>query len=225
MGGMGEERKLCMHHDFVYVSENEYKPVKKELIRLINKVQDEVREFFTFQFKFIGSTERGMITRDRKSNIGYDFDVNIYVNDEQEQYSAEEIRSIIRNAIDKFAQQFGYSYCENGTRVLTIKNIDFFRSRILHSCDFAIVYDCSDGRQQYIRFNKNQQSYYWEYQNSGYKGLKKKEEWIEKNHKQEEMYELYIDKKNANTDPEKKSRSLYAETVHEIYKRYHPESL
>lgn len=80
-----------MQHDFEYVPRKEYLPVKKELELLINDVQDEVREYFTFSFTYIGSTNRKMITREQRGNIGYDFDVNIYVNDEEEEFTAEEI--------------------------------------------------------------------------------------------------------------------------------------
>ena len=45
-------------YNFEYVSPQKYKPVKKELIKLINLVQDEVREYFTFDFRFIGSSSR-----------------------------------------------------------------------------------------------------------------------------------------------------------------------
>ena len=59
-------------HDFEYVSREEYQPVKNDIIDIILEVQDEVRDHFTFQYHFIGSTNRKMITRDRKSNVGYD---------------------------------------------------------------------------------------------------------------------------------------------------------
>lgn len=58
-------------HDFCYVSKKEAAPVKAELSDIINKVQDIVRDYFTFQFTFIGSSSRNMITYDRKSNIGF----------------------------------------------------------------------------------------------------------------------------------------------------------
>ena len=122
--------------------------------------------------------------------------------------------------IDFCIGQYGYSYCQNGTRVMTIKSINYSNSIIVHSCDFAIVYNCSDGRQQYIRFNKKQNSFYWEYQNAGFKNLKNKEEWIVSNHKINEVKALYLEKKNYNDDSYKKSRSIYAETIHEVYKRY-----
>ena len=81
--------------NFKYVPKKEYLPVKKELINLINLVQNEVREYFTFSFEFIGSASRNMITRDESSNVGYDFDVNIMVNDNDNVYSAKEIKQIL----------------------------------------------------------------------------------------------------------------------------------
>ena len=41
-------------NDFKYVSKEMRKPIKKNLIEIINNVQNYVREEFTFQFKFIG---------------------------------------------------------------------------------------------------------------------------------------------------------------------------
>ena len=65
--------------DFRYVTKAEYANAKEDLERLIHAVQNEVREDFTFQYKFIGSVARNMVTIDYSSNVGYDFDVNIYV--------------------------------------------------------------------------------------------------------------------------------------------------
>ena len=150
-------------HDFCYVSKREATPIKAELIDLIHRVQDYVRDDFTFQYYFVGSSSRNMITYDRKSNVGFDFDVNIVVNDDDEQYSPKEIRTSIREAFNRFVREYGYDYCEDSTSVLTIKKKSVLQSKIIHSCDIAIVYDCNDGRQQYIRFNKDKQNYTWEY--------------------------------------------------------------
>lgn len=48
-------------HDFCYVSKKEAAPVKAELLDIIHEVQDIVRDDFTFQFTFIGSSSRNMI--------------------------------------------------------------------------------------------------------------------------------------------------------------------
>ena len=119
-------------HDFCYVARKSVAPLKAELIEIINQVQDLVREKFTFQYTFVGSSSRNMITYDRNSNIGFDFDVNIEVNDDEENYSASGIKNTIRSALDRIAPRYGYSYCEDSTRVLTIKVIDYSHSRIVH---------------------------------------------------------------------------------------------
>ena len=203
-------------HDFRYVTKNEAKPIKEELYQILYEVQDLVRDHFTFKFTPVGSSSRNMITYDAKSNIGFDFDINIEVNDDDENFEPKEIRTILRNAIDRVAPRYGYKHCEDSTRVLTIKKVNTSSSRIIHSCDFAIVYNCSGGRQQYIRFNKEKNYYSWEYQGDGFVVLDKKIDWLKKNKLWGELQDYYIVKKNKNDNPDKHSRSIFAESVNEM---------
>ena len=202
-------------HDFRYVPRTEYQPLKNQIILILNEVQDEVRDDFTFQYHFIGSTKRNMITRDMKSNIGFDFDVDLTVNDDEEDYDPDEIRNILRNAITKVSRRYGFTKCEDSTRVITIKMTNPWRSTIEHSCDFAIVYG-----NQYIRFNKGTQTYTWEYQSKNHNDIEKRADILKKNGYWDEVRTVYLDKKNCNTNPDKHSRSLYFETINEVYKRY-----
>lgn len=219
-----------MNH-FEYVSKSKYMPVKKELIKIINQVQDELREQFTFDYKFIGSSSRNMITYDPKTNKGYDFDINIEVNDFDEYYSAKELKEILINTFNQVIKlTYPYASCQNNTRVFTIKvyeenpcyiNIIALRSpKIEYSCDFAIVNTINDYKQEYIRFNKNTHEYSWQMQCKGYL-LSKKEAYIKKNKLTNELRKIYLDKKNFNTNPNKKSRALYAEAVNELYNTHH----
>lgn len=194
-------------HDFKYVTKNEAKPQKDEIYQILYEVQDLVRENFTFSFTPVGSSSRNMITYDTKSNIGYDFDFNIEPNDNNEEFSPKEIRTILRNAIDRVAPRYGYNWCEDSTRVLTIKKANRFTSSIIHSCDFAIVYNCNSGRQQYIRFNKANNNYLWEYQGKGFENLDKKINWLKKNKLWSELRNYYLVKKNENSNPDKHSRN------------------
>ena len=219
-----------MNH-FEYVSKSKYMPVKKELIKIINQVQDELREQFTFDYKFIGSSSRNTITYDPKTNKGYDFDINIEVNDFDEYYSAKELKEILINTFNQVIKlTYPYASCQNNTRVFTIKvyeenpcciNIIALRSpKIEYSCDFAIVNTINDYQQEYIRFNKNTHEYSWQMQCKGYL-LSKKEAYIKKNKLTNELRKIYLDKKNFNTNPNKKSRALYAEAVNELYNTHH----
>lgn len=206
--------------EFEYVSKKEYGPIKDDLIKLINLVQNEVREHFTFRYDFIGSASRNMITREVDGNVGYDFDVNIRVNDPDENYTAEELRKILKNGFDKYNYLFDYDYTKDSSRVLTIKVKDRKNKRILHSCDFAIVFDCDDSRQQYVRYNKTQQSYSWEYQPKGFYQLDERIAAIKKYGYWQEVRDLYLNNKSKNLDPNKKSRSIFAETINQIYNKY-----
>ena len=151
-----------MYH-FRYVSKNEIAPLKNQMIELIGLVQDEIRKYFTFQYEFIGSVKRNMVTCDAKSNIGFDFDVNIMVN-----------------------------------------------------FDFAIVNNYEDNRQEYIRFNKKSNSYNWVEQSNGFYLLPEKVEFCKDNSLWTEVREIYIEKKNCNTDKNKKSRSIFADAIHQV---------
>ena len=198
--------------------------IKKELIQIINSVQDEVRQYFTFQFYFVGSVERDMVTYDVKSNIGYDFDVDIHVNADRCNLSAKEIKTKIRLALNKVVHRYGYDDAEDSTRVITIKVKDRQNSKILYSCDFAILNDYMDDNgnvgQKYIHFNKKQKIYSWQEQPQGFYLLDEKGEWIKDCGYWQDVRNLYLYKKNHNSDPYKHSRSIYAETIHEICQRY-----
>ena len=201
---------------YEYVSKSEYQPVKNKLIKLINLVQDELRDKFTFSFHFIGSSSRNMVTRYKGTNVGYDFDCNLYPNDKDEEYNADELKHLFMGAFNRICRRFGYDYCEDSTRVFTIKVKDRYHSQILYSCDFAIVYDCEDGRQQYIRFNKSQNSYYWEFQPDGF-GLDDKIDEIKRLGRWDQLRNEYLYLKNSNDNPDRRSRSMFAEAVNNIY--------
>ena len=208
-------------HDFQYVTKKTTAPVKEELLQLIHEVQDEVRKKFTFRYDFIGSSSRNMITQDLNSNIGFAFEVIFDVNDDEQKYTPKDIRLTIKRAIDKVAPKYGYSPCEDSTRVLTIKKIDHERSKIIHSYDIAMVksFTNADGveDQKYIRFEKKQNQYVWTLQPRPFVGLAEKIEWLKKNGLWGETRDYYIEKKNNNTDPNKHSRSIFAETINEMY--------
>ena len=206
--------------DFRYVTRDEARDVRMDLIYLIRDVGNYVRDYFTFQFNFIGSSARNMITYDADSNIGYDFDVNIYVNDPDEEYSPEEIRTKIFEALQAVAPNYGYQKIENSTSVITIKMVDYYNSRICHSCDFAVVYDCEDGHQQYIRLNKVTNQYQWVYRGKGYEGQTKKIEWLKQKGLWNEVRDYYLYKKDSNSNPDKHSRAIFAETINEMCKKH-----
>lgn len=207
-----------MYH-FRYVPKSEYAEAKRQVIELLHLVQDEVRDRFTFRYDFIGSVERNMVTMDETSNIGYDFDINIEVNDDEQNYKAIHIKQILQAGFDKYVGRFQYSPCEDSTRVLTIKVKDTKKSKILHSVDIAIVNNYGDGQQEYIRHNKTDGSYQWVEQPDGYYKQRERIEVLKDEGYWQEVRDVYLFKKNNNTQ-RKKSRALFAETINEVFLKY-----
>jgi len=204
--------------EFEYVSKKEWMPVKKDLIELINMVQNEIRSEFTFSFDFIGSSSRNMITREKNGNKGYDFDVNIKPNDDENKYSPKRLKNILMNGLNKHNKRFEYDFCEDSKRVITIKIKDKKNSKIVHSCDFAIVHNYVDDDndcQEFVYFNKKQNTYEWQSQPQGYYNQTERIEWLKKKNLWRDVKELYLEKKCKYGD-NKKSRQIFAETVNEV---------
>ena len=100
-----------------------------------------------------------------------------------------------------------------------VKVVDQWISRVIRSCDFAVVYEGRNG-QQYIRFNKERNYFSWEFQTQPYKELEFRADYLKENGHWNEVLEVYLDKKNNNYNPDKHSRSLYAETINECFRRH-----
>lgn len=212
-----------MQHDFHYISKHspEVQKAFKDLMQLLGEVRKELRRQYTFQHRIIGSYSNNMMTYDAKANTGYDFDVNIYPNDDDEDFTAKELKSLFKSAVDKYAFAHGFDFAEDSTRVLTIKVKDRKCARVIYSVDFCIVHDFVNNNgekcQEYIRFDKKQNTYIWEKQSHGYYLLPEKIEWIKDNNFWDvEFLDLYIHKKNKNEDTNAHSRTIFANTVHEI---------
>lgn len=215
-----------MYH-FEYVPEGKAKLCRAEIRKLMLDVQEYVRDHFTFQFEFIGSSSRNMVTWDPTTTKCFDFDLNLYPNYDDEEYSAEEVKRILRKALDRCGRRYGFGSSQDSTRVITVKKQWILLGSpctSVYSCDFAIVHDWTDdegGRyQEYIRNNKADRVYFWAKQNKGYAYLKEKEAWLKKQKLWNEVREVYLDKKNNNLNPGKKSRALYAETISEVCQRH-----
>lgn len=135
-----------MKHDFKFISKHspQVRSAYSDLMEILSLVHDDLRKQYTFQHKPVGSYSCDMITYDAKSNVGFDFDINIYPNDEENRFTAKQIKLLFKQSLDKFAYRYSYDFAEDSTRVLTIKVKDRKNSRILHSVDFAFVNDYED---------------------------------------------------------------------------------
>ena len=87
---------------YEYVAKKEYIPVRENIEKIIKNVQGEVRNYLTFQYRLVGSGKRHLITREKGSNSGFDFDYNFEIQKVDKDYNdAEKIRQLIFKALKK----------------------------------------------------------------------------------------------------------------------------
>lgn len=216
------------HFDYISKHNSQVREAYQEINQMLIELHKIVRQF-TFQTEVIGSYKRNMITFDKRSNIGFDFDFNIILNENALDYKPKQIKeSIMMEAFKKLALKYGFDKVENSTRVITLKKINKKKSDIIYSCDFAIVnnyeddegYDC----QEYIHFNKKLNRYAWCEQSYGFYMLPEKVQWLKSGDDGSEIWnelrEEYIIKKNKNEDKYCHSRQIFAMVVNEMCQKY-----
>lgn len=212
--------------EYEFVPKKEYQPIRKELEEIIRKVQDEVRDKFTFQYKLVGSGKRHLITREIGGNKGFDFDYNLILNnpDEDHFWKPEFAKITLLNAFRKVLKNTSYKDPEDSTSVITIKVVDKQKSRIVHSCDFSIIYYPNDEDYsyfKYVRNNKNpKNNYTWEVRSSS-KNYDEKLDYLFDTLKNAWncITREYLKVKNNNKDPNKHSFQLYLEAINNLYNR------
>lgn len=190
---------------------------KQELVNnIINRVTNDINNIFPVKFEYTESVTRDMVTCNYSRGIGYDFDLNIIVNKNHSKFSPEEIRTILINSINKYSSRFDFSNCEDGIRVFTIKSEDL-NNKVVHTVDFTIVEKLVDGRQKFIKYNTEHNTYSWVYQSKAFYKTPEKLKILAKNGLIWKVRKLYLSKKASNIIPDKKSRSVFIETVSQVY--------
>lgn len=212
---------MAKNYEFISKYDMKVNSAYSELRTIISYVRRNVG--FQFRDEMVGSYSRDLITYEKKSNVGFDFDVNLIISDRVfEEYSPKQIKLSFKNAIDSIAPNYRYDFAEDSTSVLTIKVKDRQNSKILYSVDFAIIhhYIDEDGNrwQEYIR--RNGKHYVWADRGAGFVDFENRFNWIERNRLRDELKEMYLRRKNNNKDKNKHSRSLLAESVNNICNEY-----
>ena len=85
---------------YTYLSKREKNSYQEISKQIIHKVQDNLRSQFTFRYDFIGSSKYNLVTFCENSKP--DLDCDIQVNDEKENFSAENIIDLLINSFNKY---------------------------------------------------------------------------------------------------------------------------
>ena len=210
---------------YEFVSKKELTLAKLAIVPIILKVQKELRKkkIITFQYNLIGSANKHkhLVTREINGNQGFDLDYNLILNLKNPNEDPKKIKQIFMETFNKYLpKEKGFKCCEDSSSVFTIKKIDTNTSKIIYSFDFAIIrYEkSSEEIESFISFNKHNETYFWEERQPIYTDIMTKQRCIKRKKFWGVLRKTYL--KNKNSQPTKKSRIIYYETLNQIYKKY-----
>lgn len=207
---------------YVYVSKKEYAPYKREIENIIGHAQRIMKKKYntTFQYKLIGSAGRHLVTKIKNGNKGYDFDYNLILQKSDLWNNPKKLKKQFVDAFCEAIKGTPYSFPEDSTSSITIKVIDKKNSKIIRSCDLAIIYyiddDEPDEGYKYLKNWKNG-NYSFEQRKLSVNINAKLDEIKEYENGWNIVREEYIKLKNRNKDTNKKSFILYMESINNVY--------
>lgn len=207
---------------YEYVTKKEYSPYKVEIERIIRHAQRIMRTKYdtTFQYKLIGSANRHLVTKIKNGNRGYDFDYNLILQKTDLWENPKKLKKQFLNAFLEAIKNTPYNAPEDSTSSITLKVIDKKNSKIIRSCDLAIIYylneeDVDEG-YMYLKNWKNNR-YSFEERTLSQNVSFKLNKILEYEQGWNMIREEYLKVKNNNKDNNKKSFILYLESIHNVY--------
>ncbi|MCI8733497.1 MAG: hypothetical protein HFE29_04120 [Clostridia bacterium] len=187
---------------------------------ILNVQKSFLRDYFTFEFKLIGSGETRLITRN--GNTGeFDLDYNFILQKDKQGLisNPRRIKELFIEAFNEVNPNLGFKPANNSKSVITSRLVR--NNRLYFSFDVAILCEGNNGNYYKIIYDKPSDRYLWNEVKSsrGYQNkliaLKKYGKWLE-------IKTIYLKKKNMYLcrNIEKSSFSILLETLNELCDRY-----
>ena len=204
---------------YKFAKQSEVRELEAWCMEILHAVQDEVRDYFTFDIRLIGSGDKRLVTQN--SDESFDLDYNIILQKDKKGLldNPKQIKDIF---VSRFNRVFkncvsDYTHVSDSTSVITAKLI---RNNKLHfSFDVAIIVEGDDGYFYRLTNDKNTGRYIWNQvkQSANYfekfKAVKAKGYWVEFKQRYLELKNMHLSRRD-----EIKSFSVFLETLNEFYR-------
>lgn len=207
-----------------------YKPANSKQVSELNKwctdvlhdVQRDIKSYFTFDIRLIGSGEKRLVLQN--GNGSFDLDYNLIIKKDKQDMinNPEQIKkifiasfnNILKRYIKNF-QKFDERSVKNSTSVITVNlknnnDVDF-------SFDVAILVECDNGFTYRLIYDKKSQRYIWN-EIRGSKDYYQRFAQIKNNGQFAQFKSRYIELKNMHLqrNDDRKSFSVFLETLNEF---------
>lgn len=202
-----------------YAKPSEVRELTAWCMEVLHDVQEEVREYFTFDIRLIGSGDKGLVTQN--SDESFDLDYNIILQKDKKGLidNPKQVKEIFVARFNKVLRRCvtNYTHVCDSTSVITAKIIH--DNRLEFSFDVAIIVEGDDGFFYRLTNDKNTGRYIWNRvkQSVNYferiKAVKENGDWLEFKKRYLELKNIHLSRQD-----DRKSFSIFLETLNEFYR-------
>ena len=202
-----------------FANQSEVKELEAWCMEILHAVQDEVREYFTFDIRLIGSGDKRLVTQN--GDECFDLDYNIIMQKDKKGLldNPKQIKDIFVKRFKAVLEEnvSGYNYVSDSTSVITAKLIR--NDKIEFSLDVAIIVEGDDGYFYRLTHDKRTNRYIWN-QVANSKNYFAKFKAIKENGYWMEFKQRYLKNKDRHLSNQDgvKSFSIFLETLNEFYR-------
>ena len=184
---------------------------------ILHEVQKEVKNYFTFDFRLIGSGDKRLVTQN--SENAFDLDYNVILQKDKQGLIDDpaQIKNIFINSFNAVLSRevTHYSHASDSTSVITVKLVR--DKRLYFSFDVAIIVEGNDGCFYRLTHDKAQKRYIWNRVKQSanymerYQAVKSRGLWNEFKQRYLELKNLHLSRQDGI-----KSFSIFLETLIEF---------
>lgn len=210
---------------YQFATKKDVKVANKWCISVLKDVQILVRDWFTFDFRLIGSGGKHLVTY----NEGQPFDLDYNIIIQKDKHSLHDKPAIIKEKfIEAFKAVFSktitgfnadeYFKINNSTSVITLKYIS--NGMLEFSFDVAIMQENENGYLEKIIFDKKNNVFIWNKVKQS-DNLYDKAVQVKQNYDWNKVRNRYLELKNkslSNQD-DTKSFSIFVQVINEFYNK------
>ena len=203
---------------YTYANLSDVKELDRWCRSIISIVQKDVREYFTFDIRLIGSGERRLVTQDSEGH--FDMDYNLILQRDKMGLidTPKKIKDIFRDSFNNVLTQEvkDFKNASDSTSVLTVKIK--FNNVVYCSFDVAIIIEADDGYFYRLTHDKVSNRYIWNRVKDScdcmekFLQLKKHGYWVDFKDRYLELKNFHLSRKDKI-----KSFSIFLETLNEFY--------
>ena len=201
---------------YEYAKHSDVKDMTAWCDEVIKKVQKQLREYFTFDIRLIGSGDKRLVMQNGKNNY-FDLDYNLILQKDKKNLinNPKQIKQLFINTFNQIADEYGFEYAHNSTSVITVQLI--LEQRLKFSFDVAILVEGNNGSYYRLTFDKNSNRYIWnEVKHSKnyferFQKVKDNGYWLDFKERYKELKNLHLSRRDN-----LKSFAIFLETLNEF---------